>query len=800
MISNLGHNVISRVVLLSMTATLISICSNGDLLAQDSWRELPMPSMHLQAWGRPDTKGTTWVVPQRSGIVGVSHDGGATMLHQRIDDAGRSLTHAAVIGDDAAVVVGNDGAVFRTQDGGATWLSVVWNGSSMIRTMGASSRGSVVVVDSDNVLYRSGDSGLTFFASQPTLPSIVDDIAHSIDGDTLYAYGRQCPGFLISTDGGRSWERSTEPTSDALLGFSVGQDGALALIDKNGRLWLRRSAMTGWILQDSPWFTNSQWLGVSCWSETNMILMGGNAEEGVVEWLQRYRYDSLLGWKSEIVATERRYLDTIEVMSVPRGMLLITPSVALLIHKLSYADTIDYYRQKINVMQAPATYWNVHAIERTPDGTTLVAGSHRVDGHSQANDRNVQWIARHGRDGIDREFVTHFVVNSGSEIIGADETYMHSDQSSSVSGSAVFVAKASNRLLHSSDEGRTWRLSSPLPVAISSLCPLPISKYGEGWMLGMMKVDVADKEGMLTMFTSVTRGRTWDSLVLPLSPLRQYSGPAPVCHYATNNALGMITQTVVQGSPEFLFADIDLQRGTSRVALESIPYAQWFMLGSRYIIRYGTWSPGTVGAYAYFETYDVLTGQKEGSLDRDLDAESGFQLRAEIVSDSVAMIHGIHDMIFLTVDAGHTWREYRLPTIEENRKWDIVLIRRIKPGTFAALMRGRGVVERRVLVEFTLEWDRSVSVDTPPALVSTAMTIAPNPSVDGLIAVGIPDDMVGECSWHVVDILGRIVGEGTVDAVAGRRIMTDIPLLRGGYTFVLQSRAGCRTARFIVQP
>lgn len=804
MIFDLYQRPIARAMLFCMAATLAFTYSVSALQAEDSWRELPMPSMYLQSWGRPDVKGSTWVVPQHSGVVGVSHDGGATILHHRVDSGRRHLTHAAVVDDNVAIVAGNGGVMFRTQDGGATWLPVAWNGSSAIRAMGATARGSVIVIGADNLLYRSDDGGATFLGGSSMFPSVIDHIACGVDGDTLYAYGRQSPGLLVSVDGGAVWERSIEPTADSPLDFCVGQDGTLALIDRSGSLWLRKGTATGWARQDSPWFTNSQWVRVSCSSATNMILMGdmGEHEGG---WLQRFRYDSVLGWKSEIVTTDRPYLDTVELMSVSRGMLLITPSTVLLIRKLSYSDTSGYYSQKVNVMQGQVAQWGVHAIERTPKGTTLIAGNQRLESLLFGDDKNVQWIARHGEGGIDRELITHFVVDDSLDIVGQDEAYLHSSQSSFTSGYAAFVAKVANRLLSSADDGRTWQVSSSLPVAISSMSPRPISKYGDGgWMLGAMDANVTDTGGTLTMYTSVNRGKTWDQLALPISQsVLHASGSIPVFHYAPDGALGMTPQRDALGNPEYLYTGIDLQHGMTGVILERSPYYRWFMLGGNNVVRYQTLNPATVSAYAYVETYDILAVRKIGGLDRDVDAESGLSLSAEVASDSLALIHGVNNMIFLTTDAGRTWNEYELPTIDKDRKWDIVLIRRIRPGIFTALMRGRavGTVERRLLVEFKLGWDHPVSVDTAfPVPEPPSLTVSPNPSRDGLVAVNIPEDMDGQYSWYVVDMLGRVVAEGIADTMTGRRITPGMSLSSGGYTLMLQSHAGRRTARFVVQP
>lgn len=780
------------------------LCNAGGLLAQDTWRELPMPSMHLQAWGCPGVSGSTWVIPQSYGAVGISHNSGAMVTHRQVDPSNRKLTHAAAIDENIAVVGGDGGAMYRTLDGGESWVPVLWNGASSIRAMVATSHGGVLVVDKDNALYRSVDAGRTFLDDPPTLPSIVDRMIASITGDTLYAYGRQCPGYLVSTDDGATWSRSTEPTAGIPRDVTVGNDGTLVVLDERSALWIRSSAGAQWKWIDST-FPADQWERVSYASSDTLLLVKGEGSS----YMEVYRAvgNGGIHWEVSSVSIYNDWRGGMQARATDKGVLLLKDQATVQVEwngmVTGLCDPTEGREWKT---------WRTTAVGGLESGPSLggiVTGSTSKSYEGWYPDGHIDWIVRYDRDSIEREVAIHSFVNDDGTVSRSLGITALSSYPLSVTGRPTFYSMSLSRLLYSDDDGKTWSFSSKVPNLKGWLGPSVISQIDESTLLAGRAVVKPGTTKELTLYLSKDRGESWDSVLVPVDlPIKPatYEQVMDVYAYARGRVLGYMPRG---DSLELsTLIDIDWERGTVNMFPEKIYRGNWAVLGGRYLVNahYNASPVVYQDDTVHIEVYDIVQQRRISDLVLPKPVGCIRMMSITVVSDSVALVNGFCSTAFLTLDAGRTWQEYALPDVDSSRHWYVWTTRRIQPGRFLASAYGymHADYNRRksILVEFTPSWDPiPVSVESAaPASSPSALAISPNPSRNGLISVDIPEDLDGDLTWLIIDMLGRVVDNGVVDIASGRRISTSEPLSAGLYTVMLQSRTGRRMARFVVQP
>lgn len=800
MISTLRRHLATRTLLSGMAATIMLACCADDLLAQSRWKELAMPSMHLQAWGRPGIRGAIWVIPQDSGVVGVSHDRYQTVIHKRVDALKRRFTHAAVVDDNVAVVGGDAGVMFRTRDGGETWLPVMWSGPPVIGAMAATPRGTVIVVDRESRVYRSDDRGMTFMEQSTVLPSVIDHIVHSVTGDTLFAYGSRCVGILISTDDGATWVRSEKPTSGVPRDFNVCRDGSLVILDKDGLIWVRNSPTTSW-KRPVPTFAAGPWYGVAYASKDTMIVVGrGNGGEMVLNkmikavqpWGEEY-------WNGQALTSHPEWFKDAQYLATDRGLLVIGKGTSVLVE----------YRELPLVISEPGVEQWTSTIGSTRSGFPLICGISTFQRQNDLGlwDSYIVWFAKYDSDTtVEREIV----VNRGSGPSSSPGGSIGPSLERSEAGGTMrcYFSDSSTAMMYSDDDGRTWSVVPTVPGDTRLIGYKRVLKLGtDKWLMNYALVDGKGAGASMTLYISGDQGRTWDSVVIPISLPQQPRGGASfvqVQSVAPDRVFGNIY--LMDDEDRVIPVDIDIERRTARLLTVRPRRGEWMIVQGRHLLNYyQIWNVGRTWATGYLETYDIPSDTKINELSMAVLPSCGIVPSSYTLGDSVAAVYGWCNRIFLTDDAGMTWREEALSNLDNLRIWNYGPICRLRPGVYLSTTMGGDTTGRYGAIYKTIvfypDWDPvPVSVEAPVSSASqNTLTVSPNPSV-GLVSVDVPEDMDGQYSWYVVDMLGRIVAEGTADTMTGRRITPGMSLPSGGYTFVLQSRTGRRTARFVVQP
>lgn len=790
---------------------LISILFLGGVVADSAaqgWRQLEQPTMHHQPWGRPAVKGAKWVVPQDSGVVGVSDDGGATITYRRVGTGMRTLTHAAIIDNDVAIVVSVDGAVFRTQDGGQSWTPVSWRGGSPIRAIAATPGGGVVLVDHDNVLNISDDGGDSFHEEPSAMPSIIDHLTTSGLGDTVYAYGNQCPDILVSTDAGATWTRSTVPTAGAPRDLSVGQDGTLLLVDSRGEAWLRASTIAGW--ERGPEHdSGTSWIQAACLSKDRMVLLQNGDLPGAGMKLKGFINDLPIHPIAGAYPVMLEWFGDAELTCATHGTIVHGGGRAVLMYwpQVKYTPLLERTPSTI-LCGAVDAEWGVSEIERTPNGTALTMGWTRwlsSEWQIPYLMTGPAWISRYDDDKVEREIVTYLVLDSSGGVEGDFEIYERFAYTTSTLGVSLVYRAVSKRYMLSEDDGRTWSQPHAAPQPVGGNSPCLISKNGESqWLLGTMVAaddDPTDAIENLKVYVSKDRGGSWEQIQMPVNipfGIRGSSVHMSAYAYAPGRVFGQSSSVPV------LALDVDLEHGTPRILGQPSEKGGAIMLGGRYVVRYGR----RENMSRYVETMDLRDSRIVNLYTRKQDYEHirGYESEVTVLDDSTALFYSAYDTVFLTTNAGFSWKRYAMPRIDSNLQWDIEVMRRVRPGVYVAYVQGVGSdpnkVEAAMIVEFTPSWGPiPVSVEpVAPASLPSSPAIFPNPSWNGLVSIDLPGDLDGNLSWSIVDMLGRVVDGGMADTASGRRISTSVSLPAGLYTFLLQSRAGRRTARFVVQP
>lgn len=810
MISTVKRHAAIHVLWCYLAVTLTLAAGVGELSAQDSWRQLPMPSMYLQLWGRPGMKDATWVVPQDSGVVGVSRNSGAMIVHRHVDPWLRKLTHAAAVDDDVAVVGGNDGAMFRTADGGETWQAVSWGGTR-IRSMMTTRRGTIIVViDGADYMYRSTDGGKTFVDDDSNLPFPIDRILAGRTGDTLYAVGGQSIGLFFSTNDGASWRGPLRSNSGILRDATIGNDGTLAIIDDRGQIWTRDGSPDSWSRMD-PTFPLGEWDAISYASKDTMVLMrraGAGRQMTVAQAVRKACPPGGTCWTISPIRINPEWLIGARACATSQGMLLSGDQATILTGwdgmVTTLCDPQDAYRRDASRGSA------LTGFESGPSGEAFAIGETWRWYDGWATDGFLSWIVRYEGERIEREVIIHSVANGDGAIDRMARLATISNYSPGITGFPMFYCgTTSYQYIYSRDAGRTWILSPKVLNQAVSFGPSLTSVLDTStWLSGraVMKAGTTDE---LTLYVSKDEGVSWDSVLitadLPIEPVN-YDLPVEVHAYAPGRLLAYVLREDSLLDSNYLM-DIDGNHRSAQT-LPDRPYrGVWAVLKGRYLLN--TYQVGTAAVVQddtiHIEVYDLDRHTKISDVVMPSSSACFRHMGLTVWNDSMALVSGSCTTSFLTLDAGRTWQAYNLPDVDSAYLWYTWVVRRIRPGVFMAGARGtmKADVKRRreVVVAFHPEWDPiPLSVESSSGFSSSSsLTISPNPS-PGLVAIDIPEDMDGPCSWHVVDMLGRVVAEGMADTMWGRQITPGRSLSSGGYTFVLQSHVGRRTARFVVQP
>lgn len=779
--------------------SLILVCAAGTLLAQTTWRELDLPTMHIQVWGQPGIKGSTWVVPQDSGVVGISQDNMTTVVHRRVDVGMRRFTHAVAIDTNRAVVAGNNGLMYRTRDGGESWVPVLWGAPSVIRAMVMTSRGNILVVGNDAEVYVSYNGGLTFSDSQAMLPSIVDHVVGSMTGDTLFAYGSRCPGILVSTDEGTTWIRWEEPTSGIPRDFNVCKDGTLVLLDENSVIWMRSGPGVPWERSDLK-FTDG-WYRIASASRDTIVVVGrSDAGEMVLSRVVRASEPWGEYWDGLVISSSPEWFKDAQYLTTGRGLLIIGEVTSVL---------VDYDAMAI-VTSQPDARQSPLVVGSTSAGSPLIGGMSNWPYEAGLGrwDSYMIWFARYDSDTtIEREIVVHRGVGlRASEPGGSIRPSLEQDEA--VGTIRCYLGDSSTAVMYSDENGSRWTITDTIPYHTLIKNVARVLKLGKDrWLLSYALLNGKGEDASITLYVSNDKGRSWDPIVIPILLPQQPRGVPGVMEVRAYGVNSVFCNVALMDDQDLVIPiDIDLEHRSARSLTVRPRRGEWTIERGRYLLnRYQIWNVGRTWATGYLETYDIQSDTKLNELSMTVDPSCGIRSGAYSLGDTVFATYGWCNRLFLTEDAGMTWEERALPDLGNRRIWNYWSICYLRPGVYLAHLLGGDIAgggQIPKLLVFTPSWDPIPVSVGPPVRVApqSSPNVVPNPSRDGFLTIDLPDDLEGPLTWSIIDMLGRVVTGGTADTMRGRRIMPDKALPAGGYTFMLQSRAGRRTARFVVQP
>ena len=175
-------------------------------------------------------------------VVLFTSDGGVTWSKAAAPGGGRLYALAADA--NRIVAVGEDGAVIESRDAGTTWTSVPSTETLWLGAAHLPAPGTIVALGARGLIAETSDAGKTWSSRRAGLWRTFGGVAEPSPGTILLGHGA---GMLRSADGGRSFERPTEPDSiqgvadiefaDAQRGVAALSRGGALITADSGRSW-----------------------------------------------------------------------------------------------------------------------------------------------------------------------------------------------------------------------------------------------------------------------------------------------------------------------------------------------------------------------------------------------------------------------------------------------------------------------------------------------------------------------------------------------------------------------------------
>lgn len=231
--------------------------------------------MQRQTGGAPALNrliGTVFVLLAVSGVgFAFSERPNPPMPETRVHIGDLLILDAARIGA-RIVALGERGKIFLSDDGGREWRTARTPSESTLTALASIDSRTLVAVGHDARILRSADAGErweTVFAApedeEPLLAVFFDAAGR---GFAAGAYGR----FMVSDDGGLSWERRFPDSRDLHLNAIVQTPSALFLAGESGTLLRSEDGGESWEPLDSPY--HGSFFGAVATGDGGLLVFG----------------------------------------------------------------------------------------------------------------------------------------------------------------------------------------------------------------------------------------------------------------------------------------------------------------------------------------------------------------------------------------------------------------------------------------------------------------------------------------------------------------------------------------------
>lgn len=187
-------------------------------------------------------------VAGNKGYVGRTVDAGAAWANISLSDS-TNLYGVFFFSPEKGFVVGDSGSIFYTTDGGTNWTDIPSNVTTRLNDVYFLGESNGWIAGAGRTLLQTQDGGINWTPLTVSLPTNIDlfSVIFPVDAQTGFACGSE-GRIAKTTDGGSSWETSTNLTSN-LFSIEFPMDAMTGWVCGAGEV-IYQTTNGGWIEED----------------------------------------------------------------------------------------------------------------------------------------------------------------------------------------------------------------------------------------------------------------------------------------------------------------------------------------------------------------------------------------------------------------------------------------------------------------------------------------------------------------------------------------------------------------------